>query len=320
MTLSSDLVEVAAGVYRVPSQLGSRRIAQWLVLGDEGVLLIDTGIAGTVREQLVPALATLGRRPEEIVEVAISHADVDHYGGNSEVRELAPRARIRSGAADRPLIESWSRIGSERYGWYPQYGLAYDEETLRWLQDAAGPDTELDGVLRDGDLLDVGGTPLRAIELPGHTAGHLGFLAGDCAIVVDALLESGLYDVDGERISPPIYVTAGGYRRSIETVRGLAPTRLETAHYPELTGVAVDEFLATSEAFAADLDGIVRDQLDQGPRTVAAITEAAAAELGPFPEMGIELGRSVGAHLADLTESGAAREIEGSGFPTFAAV
>jgi len=319
MTTTPAPVEIAAGVYRVPSQLGVRRIAQWLVLGDDGVVLIDSGVAGTVREQIVPALRALGRGPEEIVEVAISHADVDHYGGNAELRELAPRARIRCGVADRPLIESWARIGSEaRYGWYPQHGLAYDEATMRWLRDAAGPDTALDGVLREGDEIGAGGAVLRVVELPGHTAGHLGFVVGDCAIVVDALLENGLYDVDDERISPPIYVTADGYRRSVAKIEALAPARLETAHYPELTGSDVAEFVARSGEFADDLERIVREQLAAGPRTVAEIATAAEAELGPFPEMGIELARSVGAHLDDLTEAGIARPAEGTP-PTWAA-
>ncbi len=319
MTSTSAPVEIAAGVYRVPSQLGVRRIAQWLVLGEDGVILIDSGIAGTIREQIVPALAALGRSPEEIVEVAISHADVDHYGGNAELRELAPQARIRSGAADRPLIESWQRIGSERYGWYPQHGLAYDEATMQWLQDAAGPDTELDGVLREGEELSAGGATLRVLELPGHTPGHLGFAVEDTVIVVDALLESGLYNVDDERISPPIYVTAGGYRNSIEKVKALAPARLETAHYPDVTGEDVEEFLDLSAAFVADLDRIVTEQLAQGPCTVVEITDVAAAELGPFPEMGIELGRSVGAHLDDLVEQGQARQVQGAERPTWEA-
>jgi glyoxylase-like metal-dependent hydrolase (beta-lactamase superfamily II) len=303
MTPSPAPVEIAAGVYRVPSQLGVRRIAQWLVLGEDGVVLIDSGVAGTIGEQIVPALRALGRGPEEIVEVAISHADVDHYGGNAELRELAPAARIRCGAADQPLIESWERIGSERYGWYPQHGLAYERETMDWLRDAAGPDTPVDGVLVEGEEIGAGGPTLRVLELPGHTAGHLGFAVGDCVIVVDALLESGLYDVEGTRISPPIYVTAAGYRESIAKVRALAPARLETAHYPEVTGAAVTEFLDRSEDFAAQLERIVREQLAEGPRTVAEITAVAEAELGPFPEMGIELARSVGAHLEDLTAS-----------------
>lgn len=305
--------EIAAGVYRVPSQLGVRRIAQWLVLGDDGVLLIDTGVDGTLREHVVPALRALGRAPEEIVEVAISHADVDHYGGDAEVRALAPRARIRAGTADRPLIESWARIRTERYGWYEQHGLAYEPDVLAWLEQAGGPDTALDGSLRAGDVLDVGGTPLRVLELPGHTAGHLGFLIedADCAIVVDAVLERGLYDVEDHRISPPPYVTAAGYRASIETLRALGLSRLETAHYRELRGADVEAFLAASAAFCDELEAIVRRQLADDPQTVAAITAVADAELGPFSQMALELGRSVGAHLDELTAAGAARRVAG---------
>jgi len=308
-------VEIAAGVYRVSSQLGVRRIAQWLVLGDDGVLLIDTGVDGTLREHLVPALRALGRDASEIVEVAISHADVDHYGGNGEVRRLAPGARIRCGAPDRELIESWARIRSERYGWYEQHGLAYDADTLAWLRDAGGPDTALDGVLREGDVLDVGGTRLRVLELPGHSAGHLGFLIADtaCAIVVDAVLERGLYDVDDVRISPPPYVTAAGYRATIAKLQDLGLTQLETAHYRELRGDDVAAFLADSAAFADDLERIVRAQLARGPQTVAQITAVADAALGPFSAMSLELGRSVGAHLDELTAAGAAHRVDTPG-------
>jgi len=80
-----------------------------------------------------------------------------------------------------------------------------------------------------------------------------------------------------------------------------------------VTGAEVGEFLALSAAFVADLERIVRRQLDQGPSTVAAITAAAEAELGPFPEMGIELARSVGAHLEEAAERGEARRAEGAG-------
>lgn len=313
-------VEIAAGVYRVPSQLGMRRIAQWLVLGDDGVLLIDTGVDGTMRDHVVPALRTLGRDPAEIVEVAVSHADVDHYGGDAEVRALAPRARIRCGAPDRPLIESWARIHAERYGWYEQHGLGYEPAVLDWLRDAGGPDTPLDGELREGDVLDVGGTRLRVLELPGHTAGHLGFLIDGtrCAIVVDAVLERGLYDVEDARISPPPYVTASGYRASIAKLRALDLAQLETAHYRELRGADVEAFLAASAAFADELEALVRARLAEGPQTVASLTAAADAALGPFSAMALELGRSVGAHLDELTADGLARRVEGPR-PTWAA-
>ena len=89
-------------------------------------------------DRIVPALAELGLAPEAVREVIVSHADVDHYGGDAEARRLLSSARLRSHELDRPLIESWAAIAAERYGWYRGYGLDYDAETWRWLTDAAG--------------------------------------------------------------------------------------------------------------------------------------------------------------------------------------
>ena len=59
-----------------------------------------------MRETVAPALAELGVAPAEVREVIVSHADVDHYGGNAEARELFGEARLRAHALDRPSIES----------------------------------------------------------------------------------------------------------------------------------------------------------------------------------------------------------------------
>src|SRR5262249_17759333 len=152
--------------YRIPSILGPRRFAQWLVVGDEGVLLVDSGIDGTIAEHVVPALAELGLTPDRITHVVITHADVDHYGGDAEPRRVAPNARIRASALDRPLIESWDAIARDRYGWYRGYGLDYDEGTWDWLHNAAGPDTALDGTVGDGDVIDLGGIGVEVVALP----------------------------------------------------------------------------------------------------------------------------------------------------------
>ena len=230
--------EVETGIYRVPSILGPRRFAQWLVVGDEGLLLVDSGIDGTIAEHVVPALAELGRRPEEITDVVITHADVDHYGGDSELRRVAPHARIRASADDRPWIESWEVIARERYGWYRRHGLDYDEATWSWLQDAAGPDTALDGTVADGEIIDLGGIEVEVVALPGHSPGHLGVLhrASATAIVMDAVLERGLYTVDNELISPPPYGSVPAYRGTVARLRELAPTRLGTSHYAPVEG------------------------------------------------------------------------------------
>jgi hypothetical protein len=39
--------EVAAGIHRIESDLGPRFIAQYLVVGEERTVLVDTGLADT---------------------------------------------------------------------------------------------------------------------------------------------------------------------------------------------------------------------------------------------------------------------------------
>jgi glyoxylase-like metal-dependent hydrolase (beta-lactamase superfamily II) len=307
--------EVQPRIYRIPSILGRRRFAQWLVVGDERLLLVDSGIDGTIAEHVSPALEELGRSPAEITDVVISHADVDHYGGNSELRRVAPQARIRSSAQDRPWIESWQEISRERYGWYRGHGLDYDEGTWEWLEDAAGPDTTLDGTVADGEVLDLGGITVEVVALPGHSPGHLGVLHHDSrtAIVMDAVLERGLYTTDDQLISPPPYASATAYRGTIDRLRELRPARLGTSHYAPIEGEqAVGAFLDGSAGFVADLDALVDAELGADPKPLEHYWRAADAALGPFEEMAVELARSVAAHLDDAAEEGRAVRTQGS--------
>ena len=310
--------EVQPRIYRIPSVLGPRRFAQWLVVGDERLLLVDSGIDGTIEEHVVPALAELGRTPDEITDVVISHADVDHYGGNSALRRLAPRARIVAHELDRPLIESWRAAAAERYGWYRQHGLDYDEATWQWLENAAGPDTRLDGTIAPGEALDLGGVSVEILPLPGHSPGHLGVLerSTGTAIVMDAVLERGLYTVDDELIGPPPYASVPAYRATIERLQALAPDRLGTSHYAPIEGPgAVSRFLAETAGFVDDLDAVVRAELDEEPRPLEHFWRAADAALGPFPEMAVELSRSVAAHLDHAVNEGAAARVGGGHVP-----
>jgi glyoxylase-like metal-dependent hydrolase (beta-lactamase superfamily II) len=292
--------QVQPRIYKVPSVLGPRRFTQWLVVGDERLLLVDSGIDGTIAEHVTPALRALGRSPADITDVLVSHADVDHYGGNGELRRVAPRSRIRSSAEDRAWIESWSVIARERYGWYRGHGLDYDEATWQWLEQAAGPDTRLDGTVADGETIDLGGIAVEIVALPGHSPGHVGVAHHESRtlIVMDAVLERGLYTTSDELISPPPYASVVAYRGTIERLRSLRPARLGTSHYAPIEGdAAVTAFLDGSAAFVNDLDAAVTAELAAEPRSLEHFWRAADAALGPFSEMAVELARSVGAHL-----------------------
>jgi glyoxylase-like metal-dependent hydrolase (beta-lactamase superfamily II) len=305
--------EIQASIYRIPSVLGRRRFAQWLVVGDNRLLLVDSGVDGTIAQHVQPALRTLGRDVADITDVVISHADVDHYGGNAELRRLAPGARIVSSPQDRSWIESWSTVSRERYGWYRQHGLDYDEGTWVWLEQAAGPDTALDGTVSDGDRLDLGGIAVEVVALPGHSPGHLGVVHHESgtAIVMDAVLELGLYTTDDVRISPPPYGSVVDYRGTAERLRALRPARLGTSHYAPIEGdAAVAAFLDGTARFVDELDAAVRAELGPEPRPLEHYWRTAGAAVGPFTEMAVELARSVGAHLDHAVEQGLAVRTE----------
>lgn len=300
-----SIEEVQPRIYRIPSVLGRRRFAQWLVVGDERLLLVDSGVDGTIADHVVPALAELGLTAAELTDVVISHADVDHYGGNSELRRAAPQARIRSSEQDRPWIESWPEISRDRYGWYRGHGLDYDDATWQWLENAAGPDTPIDGTVSDGERLELGGIAVEVMALPGHSPGHLGVVHRESgtAIVMDAVLERGLYTTDDELISPPPYGSVPAYRSTIARLRELGPARLGTSHYSPIEGEqAVAAFLDGSEGFVAELDAAIDSELGAEPKPLEHYWRAADAALGPFVEMAVELARSVGAHLDNAVD------------------
>jgi glyoxylase-like metal-dependent hydrolase (beta-lactamase superfamily II) len=292
-----SVVRVSPGVHRIESTMGSRLLSQWVVVGRAGAVLVDTGVAGSVTDHVVPALGELGLPADAIADVVITHADVDHYGGNAELRALAPGATLRAHRLDRPLIESWDRIADERYGWYRSHGLDYQEAVWRWLEEAAGPDVALDGTLADGDRIELGGIVLQVLELPGHSLGHLGLWepSSRLAIVADAAMGYGFETRAGARAGPPPYVDLRAYRATLERLRALRPALLGTTHFPLLAGDDVAAFLDLSRGFTDDLERALDGRADVDP---GDLLSPVAEALGGFPEMEVELARSIGAHVA----------------------
>lgn len=286
------VVEVVPGITRIESVLGPRPFSQYLVEDGERSLLVDTGCAPTPAEVILPALA--GRTPTYVL---VSHADVDHFGGNAAIREAAPAAIFMAHALDAAWVESRDAILRERYGWYASYGIGYDTATLQWLADALGPDTPLDMHLRGGETLRLGPRlTVEILHLPGHSPGHVGVWEPRTrtAIVTDAVLGAGLLDLEGRVIHPPPIGDPGGYERSARLLQGLEPARLLTAHYEVIEGDAVGRFLDDSLSFVARARRLVGDALADSPGiTMRELLARADTELGPFTSMPNELGATL---------------------------
>ncbi|HEY7621898.1 MAG TPA: MBL fold metallo-hydrolase [Solirubrobacteraceae bacterium] len=287
-------MEVAPGIHRIEGDLGERYVCQYLLRGEERTLLVDTGLRDMPAEVIAPYVDLT-----DIDEVLISHADVDHCGGNRALRSAAPAARFLCGEADRPWIESNAAMLADNYRWYEAYGFGPSADDVAFLERELGGDAPIDVGLRGGETLRLGPSwRVEVLALPGHTPGHLGLWdpRSGAAIIIDAVLSDGVYDRAGNRLIPPRYYSARDYEATIRRLRALDPALLLTAHYDVMERDSARAFLDRSLAFVQS----VRDAVRAGTTTdLWPLTQEVDAAVGPFPAFTHELAASVRAHLAE---------------------
>jgi glyoxylase-like metal-dependent hydrolase (beta-lactamase superfamily II) len=291
-------MEVAPGIHRIEGDLGERYVCQYLLVGEDRTLLVDTGLRDMPAEVITPYLDGLGLALTDLDDVVISHADVDHCGGNRSLRDLSPRTRLLCGEADRAWIESNAAMLAGNYRWYEAYGFGPSADDVAFLERELGGDAPVDIGLRGGETLRLGPSwRVEVLALPGHTPGHLGVWdpRSGAAITIDAVLSDGIYDRAGARLIPPRYYSARDYEATIRRLRALDPSLLLTAHYDVMERDAARAFLDRALGFV----GAVGDAVRAGdPTDLWQLTQAVDAAVGPFPSFTHELAASVRAHLA----------------------
>lgn len=290
-------MEVASGIHRIESDLGPRFMCQYVLAGSERVLLVDTGLAQTPGVVIVPYLELAGLEPDLVL---ISHADVDHCGGNRAIRERYPGALLMCHELDRRWIESNEALLRENYLWHEPYGFDEpDEETRRGILADSGGDTPVDVGLRGGETIRLAPDwRVELLHLPGHTLGHVGLWdpRSRAAVIIDAVLYDGIYDRAGNKLIPPRYYDAQAQQETIRRLLALEPDLLLTAHFPIMERDEARAWLSEALAFTEQLDAVVREAVSGGMTDLWELTRLANERLGPFPEWTTELGASVRAH------------------------
>jgi glyoxylase-like metal-dependent hydrolase (beta-lactamase superfamily II) len=131
------------------------------------VTLIDTGRPGNV-DKIWSGLAEIGRSPEDVRNVLLTHYHIDHIGclgplwertGASVYAPAGDAALIRSGGMI-PQMESRGLLGAA---------------LLRFIKPAPIPAHEVDLEAADGHLLFVA-EGVQVVATPGHTGGHAVYL------------------------------------------------------------------------------------------------------------------------------------------------
>ena len=152
--------KLAPGVHRVDAIGFKNAINVLLLENDDGLTLVDTGVAGSV-ERIKDAIASLGAGPDDLKRIFITHQHDDHTGGLKGLLEWAPGAEVGATAHEADVI-------SARRGLDPPSNAFF----RRMARNAKPPGVPVGKVLREGDLV----SGFRLISTPGHTLGHASLL------------------------------------------------------------------------------------------------------------------------------------------------
>ena len=152
----------------------------YIIDGDEGVTLIDTGLRNR-HGNVLEALDSIGRSATDIRAIAITHAHADHFGGAAALKDVSP-AQVYASFTDAPAIR-----GEEPTPPPPVLNRFRLLKPLRSLIPGADP-VEVDRLVNEGDSAGLPGD-ITVIDTPGHTPGHVSYLldrAGGVLFVGDA--------------------------------------------------------------------------------------------------------------------------------------
>src|SRR5689334_13139872 len=166
-------------------RIGNDIVAAYLIDTDEGVTIIDAGLAGHFGE-LTSELTSMGRSVADIRGIILTHGDTDHIGFAERLRrdhgvpifiQGADAARARGEVKSK---STWGRVklgATARFLWYAT-------RKGGWKTTYVTEVTEID----DGQVLDLPGAP-RIIGMPGHSPGSIAIHSpiADAVFVGDAL-------------------------------------------------------------------------------------------------------------------------------------
>jgi len=181
-----------------PSQLfdnlyyvGKTDVGAWALKTSDGLVLFDTlNNPDEAANIVVPGLRKLGLNPDQIKLVVLTHSHNDHTGGVSYFR--AKGLRVMASEAD----------------WGPLGGVPNPES-----------------VIHDGQVVNVGETPITFLLIPGHTPGTIAamfpvFDRGQrhVALLAGGIGPTGGVDMHRTAISSIAHVSAAAKQASVDVL------------------------------------------------------------------------------------------------------
>ena len=211
-------------------RVGNDIVAAYLVDTEDGVTVVDAGLAGQWRD-LLAELAGMRRSVDDIRGLVLTHGDSDHIGFAERLRRdhgvpvyvhEADAARARGEVKTKP---SWGRVKLGATARFMGYAIRKGGLRTTYPKQVVS--------VYDGAVLDLPGAP-RVIALPGHSPGSIAIHVpvADAVFVGDGLTTR--HVLTGRRGPQPAPFTddPGQALESLRRLEGLQATWVLPGHGP----------------------------------------------------------------------------------------
>jgi glyoxylase-like metal-dependent hydrolase (beta-lactamase superfamily II) len=165
----------------------------------DGLAVVDAGTPGA-EERILEAVGSIGRHTDDVRHILITHLHGDHIGGLQALRKRTCAQVWMHSADAKPAGRG---LTSRPFAPASRANMIV---RLAMRSPRSVTPVTVSHLIEDGDVLPVGGG-VRVVHTPGHTLGHVAFLAdvgggvlfvGDAAAHMTRLGPSMLYE-DEER-------------------------------------------------------------------------------------------------------------------------
>jgi metallo-beta-lactamase class B len=208
----AEPIHIVGPVYFV----GTQDLGVYLIATKAGHVLIDGAMPGSA-PLVEAAIRKLGFKPDEIRVLLITQAHFDHVGTLAHFKQ-STGARVAVMAPDDELVRS---AGRTDYLFAGQTRFRFDPVTA-------------DRVLKDGDVVELGGVTLTARLTPGHTRGTTTWTTAveDAGRSYSVVFAGSTSVNPGTRLvrNPSYPGIADDYRRSFRLLESLTPDVFLGAH------------------------------------------------------------------------------------------
>jgi len=299
--------ETTPGLFRLEETDGERQLCQFILLLDNGAIIVDAGLPRSPKSMVIPLLHELNPDTEELL-LLLTHLDADHCGGTAMLRAAYPQLKVGAHSDECPPLGNPELTINERYEPFAESdGITLTAPARQRIRARLGEGFCVDQILENEQVIDLGPTHCTVLHLPGHSAGHIGVWLPNTRTVVagDAIMGNGIPKRDGSLLYPPQFISPRTYLATINRLLALDVDLLLLAHEPPLRGPEVGEFLRDSHTAVDLLGDLVKTALMLDAKTLEEICDVVHRSYGGLPEgQHQDLAITVSGFLAEFVANG----------------